>query len=77
MIQIHLQPEVEAQLAVEAHARGLAIEHYVEKIVSARPAEQVSQRTVAEAIDGIRELRRGNKLGGFKIKDLIHEGHKY
>jgi hypothetical protein len=44
-----------------------------------RTSEPVAtrQRTVAEAIESIRELRKGNSLGGLKLKDLIHEGHKY
>jgi hypothetical protein len=77
MIQIQLRPEVEAQLAAEAQARGLALDHYIEMIVKARSVEQIRQQSVAEAIDRIRELRKGNRLSGFKIKDLIHEGHKY
>ena len=77
MIQIQLQPEIEAQLAAEAQARGLALDHYIEMIVRARTVEQVRQWSVAEAIDRIRELRKGNKLRGLKIKDLIHEDHKY
>jgi hypothetical protein len=77
MIQIQLQPDVEAQLAAEAQARGLALDHYIEMIVKARSVEQLRQRSVAEAIDRIRELRKGNKLSGLKSKDLIHEGHKY
>lgn len=77
MIQLQLQPEMEAQLAAEAHARGVALNHYIEKIVSARPIETVKQQTVSEAIHAIRALRQGNKLNGLKVKDLIHEGHKY
>jgi hypothetical protein len=77
MIQIQLQPEIESQLTAEAHARGLALDHYIEMIVRARSVEQVEQRSVAEAIDRIRELRKGNELSGLKIKDLIREGHKY
>jgi antitoxin component of MazEF toxin-antitoxin module len=38
--------------------------------------EPVRQRTVAEAIDSIRELRKGNILGDLNRKDLIHEGHQ-
>jgi hypothetical protein len=76
MIQIQLQPEIEAQLAAEAQAKGVALNLYIEKIVSARPVEQVKQRTVAEAIDAIRMLRKGNSLSGLKVKDLIHEGHE-
>jgi cell division GTPase FtsZ len=38
---IHLQPQLEAQLAVEAEARGLALDQYVEMIVLGRPVVQV------------------------------------
>jgi hypothetical protein len=77
LIQIQLRPEIEAQLAAEARARGVALDQYIEKIVSARPIEDFRQRTVAEAINNIRELRKGNNLDDLNIKDLIHEGHKY
>jgi hypothetical protein len=36
-----------------------------------------STMTPAEAISDIQENRKGVRLGGLKIKDLIHEGHKY
>jgi hypothetical protein len=77
MIQIQLQPEVEAQLAAEAEACGLGLDRYIEKIVEARPLERLQDRKVGDAIDRIRELRRGNNLGDLKIRDLIHENHKY
>jgi hypothetical protein len=78
VIQIQLQPEVEAQLAAEAQARGMALEQYIiEKLVGSRPVVCARQRSVGQAIDSIRELRKGNNLGGLRIKDLIHEGHKY
>jgi len=78
VIQIHLQPEIEAQLAAEAQARGMALEQYIiEKLVGSRPVKRARQRSVGQAIDSIRELRKGNNLGGLRIKDLIHEGHKY
>jgi hypothetical protein len=77
VIQIQLQPEIEAQLAAEAQARGVALDRYIEKIVIARPVEPIRQRTVAEAIDSIRALRKGNTLGDLSLKDLVHEGHKY
>lgn len=76
MIQIELQPEIEAQLAAEARARGVALDQYIEKIVVSRPVKVFGQNAVAEAIDAIRELRKGNNLNGLKIKDLVHEGHK-
>ena len=36
-----------------------------------------STKTPAEAVADILEIQRRNRLGGLKIKDLIHEGHKY
>jgi Arc/MetJ-type ribon-helix-helix transcriptional regulator len=41
-----------------------------------QPATQ-RNRTPAEAIAHIRESRKGVKLGGLEIRDLIHEGHRY
>ena len=78
MIQIHLRPEIEAQLAAEAQARGMALERYiVEKLTGSQLAEPAEQHSVDEAIDRIRDLRKGNLLGDLRIKDLIHEGQKY
>jgi Bacterial antitoxin of ParD toxin-antitoxin type II system and RHH len=41
------------------------------------PTEPAQTMTPAEAVADIRELRRGVKLGGLRIKDLIEEGRKY
>jgi prevent-host-death family protein len=35
-----------------------------------------TRMSVAEAIAGIRENRKGNRLAGLKIKDLINEGRE-
>jgi len=35
-----------------------------------------SRGDVREAIEAIRELRKGNRLGGLKIRDLIEEGRR-
>jgi len=77
MIQIELQPEIEAQLAAEARAYGIELERYVERIVSSRRVEAVDNRAAAEAIDAIRQLRMGNRLGDAEIQELIREGRKY
>jgi hypothetical protein len=81
MIRLDLQPEIDAQLASEAQARGLALDRYIEKIVESRPTEQsVHQhrtRSVSEAIDRILELREGTDLSGLSIKELIDAGRKY
>ncbi len=40
------------------------------------PVGSRSRRDVREAIEAIRELRKGNRLGGLKIRDLIEEGRR-
>jgi hypothetical protein len=68
------------RLVVEAQARGISLEMYLEQMLSQQGIageEETPQGPVSEAIDRIRELRKQNLLGGLKIKDLIHEGHKY
>jgi Arc/MetJ-type ribon-helix-helix transcriptional regulator len=34
-------------------------------------------KSPSEAVADILEIQKRNHLGGLKIKDLIHEGHKY
>jgi hypothetical protein len=66
--------------AVEAQARGISLEIYIEEILDQRltsPEEEPAKDSVSEAIDRIRELRKQNTLGGLRTRDLIHEGHKY
>lgn len=46
-------------------------------VQSRQDAEDDTRETAAQAVDKIRLLRQGVTLGGLKIKDLIHEGHKY
>ena len=76
-MEIRIEGEMEAQLAREAEARRLALESYIlEKLAEPRPVP-AQQRAVSEAIDRIRELCKGNRLGGLRVKDLVHEGHKY
>jgi hypothetical protein len=68
------------RLAVEAQARGISLEIYIEEILDRRltsTEEESPKDSVSEAIDRIRELRKQNTLGGLRTKDLIHEGHKY
>jgi len=70
---------VPEELAEQARARGLAVAAYVEEVL-ARESQQAAGkdlRAVGEAIDRIKKLRKGNTLGGLRIKDLINEGRKY
>ncbi len=67
-------------LAAEAAAHGVAVDTYVEEFLARQTQEAThadSTPSAAEAVDRIRTLRQGVTLGGLKIKDLIHEGHKY
>lgn len=78
--QMEVTVKVPEQLAAEARARGMSVQMYVQEILARQVRETNGERelqTVRAAIDRILELRKGNKLAGLRIKDLIHEGHKY
>ena len=81
MIRLELQPEIEAQLAAEAQARGLTLDRYIEEIVETRVGPQAQghaeKLSISDAIDRIIQQRESTALGGLKIKDLIEEGRKY
>jgi Arc/MetJ-type ribon-helix-helix transcriptional regulator len=40
-----------------------------------RPGSEA--KSPAEAVADILKIQKRNRLGGLKIKELIHEGHKY
>jgi hypothetical protein len=77
---MQVKVNVPDRFAAEAQARGISLELYIEEMLSQQlvaTEQETPQGPVSEAIDRIRELRRQNTLGGLRIKDLIHEGHKY
>ncbi|HTV05958.1 MAG TPA: hypothetical protein VME86_11370 [Acidobacteriaceae bacterium] len=80
MIQIQLRPEIEAQLAAEARARGMSLETYVRVVVeerlSDRKAAKKQPRSAVEAMLSFAG-KHGLTLGGASLKDMVHEGHKY
>ena len=53
------------------------IEQALRTLKGGKPNNRGSKKSPAEVVADILELRRGVTLGGLKIKDLIHEGHKY
>jgi hypothetical protein len=68
------------ELAAEARTRGVAVKVYVEEVLARQaqqPETEAHRKSVGEVIDRILELRKGNTLGGLKVRDLIHEGRKY
>ena len=58
MIQLELKPEIEAQLAAEAQARGLALDRYIEEIVTAGAEEEA--RLNANLQQSLCEIAEGN-----------------
>jgi hypothetical protein len=75
------------QLAAQAREKGLTVEVYVEQVLAEQcnghgstaetNASDAKTADIKDAIARMAELRKGVTLGGLKIKDLIHEGHKY
>jgi hypothetical protein len=65
-------------VANKARERGLSVAVYIQELIEKEAnKESESRQSVREAVDRILELRKGNKLNGLKIKDLIEEGRKY
>jgi hypothetical protein len=76
---MQVRVNVPDRLAAEAQERGISLELYVEQVLAQQAIvseEETNQKSVNEAVDRIRELRKQNTLG-LRMKDLIHEGHKY
>jgi plasmid stability protein len=72
--------KVPDKLAPEARAHGVSVEAYVQEILARQALDANGEQrlqSVRAAIERIFELRKGNRLPGFRTKDLIHEGHKY
>jgi Arc/MetJ-type ribon-helix-helix transcriptional regulator len=85
MNTVHLTPQSE-RLLEEQLARDpfSSPEEVIEKALeSLAQKESISAGRVpsvkspAEAVADILEIQKRNRLGGLRIKDLIHEGHKY
>ena len=76
-VTVQLAPELEARLASEAQARGLALESYITQKLEHSDPPARDRKSVGEAIDAILEMRKGQTLGGISIRELIDEGRKY
>jgi len=75
----HGEELLKQQLAREPGcSAGEVIERALETLVQLKSSPSTcGQKSVAEAVDDILELRKGNRLNGLNIRDLLHEGHKY
>lgn len=81
---VRLTPHGEALLKKQlADGPYRSPEEVVERALEtlAKDSEQTrlapSTKTPTQAVADIQETRKGVTLGGIRIKDLIHEGHKY
>jgi hypothetical protein len=81
MIHLELNPEIEAQLADEAQARGLALNRYIETIVVARAISSEPEHALDEAQlsrnlqQGLREIAEGNTLPARQVFAQLREEH--
>jgi prevent-host-death family protein len=55
---------------VEITKRGVPVARLV-------PVDKPAKRTPAEAVEALRELRKGITLGDITIQELIREGRRY
>ena len=78
---IRLTPHGEALLQEQlANGPYRSPEEVVERALEAfaeNSEQSRSEMTPAEAVADIQASRRGVTLGGLRIRDLIHEGHKH
>jgi Arc/MetJ-type ribon-helix-helix transcriptional regulator len=81
-VNVRLTPHSEQLLKQQLahgtfHSPEEVIEHALETLAEKESAMDASQKdAAAKAIADILELRKGVTLGGLKVRDLIHEGHR-
>lgn len=77
-ITVDVRPEVQAELARQAAARGSVIKAYVATLLEEAAHVRVSfdKERAQAAAARIRELRQGVTLGGLTIRELIDEGRR-
>ena len=74
----HGEQIVEAQLRTGRYSSAEeVVARALETLTQSGQSEVRHRKTPTEAVAHIRQSRKGIKLGGLKIKDLIHEGHEY
>ncbi len=74
----HSEQLVQAHLRTgRYHSPEEVVTRALETLAEKAPPAPQRKKTPAEAVAHIRQSRKGVTLGGLKIKDLIHKGHKY
>ena len=61
-----------------ANGESITITRHGEPVAQLVPAKPARDPKALEAlVEEIKRTRKGRSLGGIKIKDLVHQGHKY
>ena len=61
-----------------AKGESIIITRHGEPVAQLVPAKPARDRQALDAlVEEIKRTRKGRSLGRIKIRDLIHEGHKY
>jgi prevent-host-death family protein len=61
-----------------AKGETITITRHGEPVAQLIPAKRSHDaRALQELVEEIKRTRKGRSLGRVKLKDLIHEGHKY
>lgn len=83
-VTLHLKPEVEASLAEQARARGMALEDYLLWLAENASASGVSEPEMSPSAreNAVRQmLEFGDRyhltLGEAVTRNLLHEGHRF
>jgi prevent-host-death family protein len=63
---------------LERVARGevITITKHGRPVARLVPAPELRRRSVAETIEALRQFRKGNRLDGLTIRELIEEGRR-
>lgn len=82
-VSLQLTSEAESHLNELAAAAGISVEEYLRQLVERQAAaspphnEGRDLERVQAAVQAIRELAKGNSLGGVSIRELIEEGRRF
>jgi prevent-host-death family protein len=60
-----------------ANGERIVITRHGVPVAALEPVDQPNRMQVKEAIEGLKELRKGKSLGGLTIRELIEEGRRY
>jgi hypothetical protein len=86
MIRLELEPEIEAQLAAEARARGLALDQYVTKLVAVLQDDPASHQHLLDLVDeadtregirrGLEDVAAGRTRPAHEVFDELREKYR-